>query len=673
MNMDFLGKTQFVKPRHLFFIFLVMAVLMISSALIELNQSKKELLDLMQKQAHTALETILLASHNTLMSNIMVEEIIEERLLNNANVIRTLYEKGQASNSFLEKFARENHIYRINIFNKNGKKVYFSHQQIHTDLTEEMSPGEILKPIFRGKKDTLLLGLKQARQKGEFRFAVALAARDRSAIVLNLNADQLLEFRRQIGFGSLLRNMVRNPGILYAALQDTSGILAASGNVRELDRITDSPFLYSALTDSTFRTRIAMFDSAEVLEAVHPFYFQGEAVGLFRLGLSLKPLQAIKARIYRRIVFISIVLLLIGFILFTFLLVRQNLDILRQQYQVVETYSGNIIQNVSDAIIVLEENSGIRIFNKAAEALFDLSEESVIGKPLEAVFDPKTCREFYQSDARMQELHCEISGKSRYLLTSRSRFRNPDGKAMTILVIRDLTQQKHLEAQVQRRERLSAMGQLASGVAHEIRNPLNAIGTIIQQLDRDFEPRENSQEYHQLARLIYQEVKRINETIESFLRFARPEPLKPERFDLLEFLQQFQSQYLPILQEKNIEFTMDIQYRGEVKWDRHKMQQVFINLMENAIDALPEGGKIALSINSGNGSNLEIHFRDNGPGIPAEVLSKIFNLYFTTKDRGTGIGLAIVQRIVDQHGGVITVESETGEGTVFIINMPVEA
>jgi len=671
--MDVLGKTQFVKPRHLFFIFLVMAVLMISSAVIELNQSKKELLDLMRKQAHTALETILLASHNTLMSNIMVEDIIEERLLNNANVIKTLYEEGQVNNSFLEKYARENHIYRINIFRKDGKKIFHSHEQIHTDVTEKMSPYDILWPLFQGKADTLLLGLKQARYKNEFRFAVALAARDRSAIVLNLNADQLLEFRRQIGFGSLLRNMVHNPGILYAALQDTSGILAASGNVRELDRITDSSFLYSALTDSTFKTRIALFDSTEVLEAVHPFYFQGEAVGLFRLGLSLQPLQSIKARIYRRIIFISIVLLLIGFILFTFLLVRQNLDILRQQYQIVETYSGNIIQNVSDAIIVLEENSGIQIFNKAAEDLFGLPEESMLGKQLEAVFDPNTCKEFYQSDARMQELRCNISGKIRYLLTSRSQFLNPDGKSMTILVIRDLTRQKHLEAQVQRRERLSAMGQLASGVAHEIRNPLNAIGTIIQQLDRDFEPRENSEEFHQLARLVYQEVKRINETIEGFLRFARPEPLKPERFRLIKFLQRFKSQYLPILQEKEIEFTMDVHYQGEVKWDRHKMQQVFINLMENAIDALPNGGKIILSVNTGEGNSLEIRFRDNGPGIPAEVLNKIFNLYFTTKDRGTGIGLAIVQRIVDQHGGIITVDSEMGKGTIFSINMPIES
>ena len=665
-------KTQFIKARHLLFISLVMGALMIASALIELNQSRKELFTLMEKQAHTLLETAMLASENTLRTNYLVEDLIEERLLNNANIIRKFYQRGQVSNTFLNEFAHENHIYRINIFNSKGKKIFSSHQQVHQDVQENLPPHEVLQAIFTGQADTLVPGLKKARHQKGFRFAVALAARDRAAIVLNLDARELLQFRKDIGFGSLVKKIAHNSGILYAALQDTSGILAASGNVQELERITISPFLSQSLRDSTFRTRITQFDSLRVFEAVHPFYFGGELTGLFRLGLSLEPLNAINARIYRRIIFISGILLVIGFILFSFLLVRQNLEIVNRQYQNIETYSHNIIQNVSDAIIVFDSVSGIKIFNQAAERLFGTKSENVIGKAMNLLIDQQACREIFDSPVSMQEMACEIQGKARDLLISKSVYRDPEERETTILVLKDLTEQKRLERQMNRRERLTALGQLASGVAHEIRNPLNAISTIIQQLDRDFEPASNSEEYHQLARLVHREVKRMNQTIENFLRFARPEPLQPEALELAAFFRELQQQYQSHLEEKNIQFQLGLDWTGTVRWDRGKMKQVFVNLMQNAIDAIAEIGHIQCVVQQGNQHSLEITFEDDGSGIPEQIRKKIFNLYFTTKAKGTGIGLSIVQRIIDQHGGVISLESSEGKGTRFRITLPTE-
>ncbi len=663
-----------VRARHLLLIFGAMALLMVSSALIELHQSRKELLDLMREEAHSLSETILTASQNVLKTNELLESFIEERLLNNAHLIKNFYEAGQVDNAFLARISRENHLYRINIFNAQGKKVFFSHPPLKADsLSDRFNPARVLAPIFRGEVDTLILGLRVARHRSGFRYAVALATRDRGAIVVNMDADQLLQWRKQIGFGSLMRSLVNNPGIVYAALQDTTGILAASGNVRELQRISDSPFLERALRDSLFLTHITRFDSVEVFETVHPFYYQGETIGLFRLGLSVHALKAINARIYRRIVFISIVLILIGAILFTLLLVRQNLEVIHKQYSVVETYSNNIIQNVGDAIIVMEENRGIQIFNHAAEKLFGLSQAEVLGRDFEAVFAREICSELREAKVQMQEIDCDIAGKHRFLLISRNEFTAPDGHRMTILVIRDLTRYKQMEAQIQRRERLSAMGQLASGVAHEIRNPLNAIGTIIQQLDRDFEPRENGEEYHQLARLVYQEVRRINKSIENFLRFARPEPLRLRKFSLRDFIEQLRAQYEGILREKGIQFSVKLDWKGDVEWDPDKMKQVLVNLMQNAIEVLQEGNQIALHIAPNDKEELIIRFRDNGPGMTPEVKKKIFNLYFTTKAQGTGIGLAIVQRIVDQHGGFINVESEVGVGTTFTIQIPIKA
>ncbi|NTV84705.1 MAG: hypothetical protein HGA23_10465, partial [Bacteroidales bacterium] len=119
-----IGKAQFLTARHLLFIFLILAIMMVSSALIELQQSKQELLDLMTEQAHTLLESVIISSRNTLMTNWMMEDLIEERLLNNANIIKNLYEKGQINQSVLQTLANQNNLYWINIFSTDGRKIF---------------------------------------------------------------------------------------------------------------------------------------------------------------------------------------------------------------------------------------------------------------------------------------------------------------------------------------------------------------------------------------------------------------------------------------------------------------------------------------------------------------------------------------------------------------------
>jgi two-component system, NtrC family, sensor histidine kinase HydH len=665
-------KAPLIHPRIAIFIFLAIAVLMVSSALIELDQSKRELFDLMEQHAHSLLETVIITSYNTMMTNELLEDFLEDRLLNNAGFIRYLFERREVNNEVLRRFAEDNNIFRINIFNNKGEHIFRSHEQAHFDLTERHSPGETLRPIFEGETDTLIIGLRPARFQEGYRYAVAIAAAGRSAIVLNLDAEQLLEFRREIGFGTLLREVTDNPDIVYIALQSEEGIIAASENIRELDRIVDSPFLSEAYSDTTYYTRTIPFEGKEVFEAVHSFYYMDYPIGLFRLGLSLDSLDAINARIYRRIIIITLVLVVIGFIVVTFIIARQNLNILQRQYAVVETYSGNIIRNVSDAIIVLDSASGIKVYNRAAELIFKRSEQEVLGLPLTTLFDDEQCRTLIASESTIQQIECTIDNRKTYLLVSKNTFTDENIAINTIFVMKDLTEQRLLQAQVERKERLSAMGELASGVAHEIRNPLNAIGTIVQQLDKDFEPAENRAEYHKLARLVYGEVKRINQTIQDFLRFARPEPLRPETFRLSDLMQHLEDQYRMLIEKHRIDYALRMEWKGEVRWDRQQMKQVFTNLIQNAIDSQENGGKIRITVRRWDERWVDILVNDEGPGIPKSIRSKIFNLYFTTRAKGTGIGLSIVQRIVIEHGGVISVDSEPEKGTTFNIRLPVQ-
>jgi len=196
---------------------------------------------------------------------------------------------------------------------------------------------------------------------------------------------------------------------------------------------------------------------------------------------------------------------------------------------------------------------------------------------------------------------------------------------------------------------------------------------IIQQLKKDFQPTDHSEEYLQLSQLVYEEVQRISQTISDFLKFARPQPIHPEPFRLGELFDDLKAQYDAMLSQNRIDLSLSADWDGEVIWDRDQMRQVFMNLLQNAVDAIKTDGAISISLHRIDDQTLVIHVRDTGPGIPGQHVTKIFNLYFTTKAKGAGIGLSIVQRVIIEHGGLISVEIEPGKGANFIIHMPIHA
>ena len=222
---------------------------------------------------------------------------------------------------------------------------------------------------------------------------------------------------------------------------------------------------------------------------------------------------------------------------------------------------------------------------------------------------------------------------------------------------------------IERQEKLTAMGELASGVAHEIRNPLNAIGVLGQRLDMEFSPTEDEQEYHHLVRAIVSEVHRVNAIIQRFLKFARPPQLMLMPSDLDELLEQ----YRPVLEgeaeAKGLQFIVKACSESKVSIDREQMQQVLLNLVRNAVEATQPNGTVTVTAGKLSG-NAFIEVADTGKGIPGKMLSQIFNLYFTSKDNGTGMGLSIANQIVQAHGGILEVESCEGAGSVFRIVLP---
>lgn len=225
------------------------------------------------------------------------------------------------------------------------------------------------------------------------------------------------------------------------------------------------------------------------------------------------------------------------------------------------------------------------------------------------------------------------------------------------------------EAQLIRSEKLAALGQLAAGIAHEIRNPLTSINILIHSLMERL-PAENSQ--RQDLKVIEEEIQRINEIVDQFLRFAKPASPFLEKTEALSILEELLQLLRPQMERQKILVQKDFQALPMVLLDREQMKQALLNLLLNAVQVMPSGGKLTLSgQNTEDGQWIQISIRDTGMGIPDENLDKLFDPFFSTKEGGIGLGLSITHRIIDQHHGKIEVESSPGKGTVFTVWLPI--
>jgi len=254
---------------------------------------------------------------------------------------------------------------------------------------------------------------------------------------------------------------------------------------------------------------------------------------------------------------------------------------------------------------------------------------------------------------------------------------------------RNFVRIREMEEQMRLKEELSAMGQLAAGVAHEIKNPLNAISLVVQRLEKEFLPTdpEAREEYIRFTRIVASEIARVNRIIGDFLLLARPNRSRKEPLSLWDIL----NYCLDLLEMEREKRGVRLVKEGEADsprlWgDRFQLTQAFLNIFNNALEAMPEGGVLEVRTvtpassefgrwgkgrgPSGRGPFLEVRVRDSGPGIPAEDLKKIFAPYYTTKEKGLGLGLAITRRLIRAHGGEVELESLPGQGTTVIIRLP---
>ncbi len=256
-----------------------------------------------------------------------------------------------------------------------------------------------------------------------------------------------------------------------------------------------------------------------------------------------------------------------------------------------------------------------------------------------------------------------LGGVSAWLLVSRRNIRYLQEERAAIE-----RQVKQLQADRALSERLAAMGALAGGVAHEIRNPLNTVAMACQRLVHEFTPNEDLDEYRGLISATRSEVERIGRIIQDFLQFARPPRPQLRLENLSHILREIEQAFRPLAEEREIGLECDTGKELQLVLDADQLRQAIHNLLRNALEATPRGGMIRLLTKEGS-DTICITICDTGHGIPQAIQDRIFDLYYTTRSSGTGIGLAVVHRVAVEHGGHITLVRSTESGSEFQLTL----
>ncbi|MBI4683496.1 MAG: PAS domain S-box protein [Nitrospirae bacterium] len=332
----------------------------------------------------------------------------------------------------------------------------------------------------------------------------------------------------------------------------------------------------------------------------------------------------------------------------------------------LKAFSEYIIESMPSGIFTTDLNNRIVSFNTAAQEITKLRHADVVGVTPEDVF-PFLSRN--QHTPERVEGRLQRNGETFPIGMRISKLKdgsgNPIGK---IGVFQDLTELKAMEAEVKRKEKWAFIGELSASIAHELRNPLASLKGSVEML------RENkvSQEHaDHLMKIALSEMDRLNGIITDFLLYARPQELDIKPFDLHQSLKNVLT-LLHSSESKGENVTISTKLDGSlfIKGDSRQIQQVFWNLGLNAIDAVHDGGDIDIYTRKSKNA-VEVVFSDNGTGINKSDIDNIFYPFFTTKEKGTGLGLSIAQKITEEHGGKIVVESKgTGMGATFKVILP---
>jgi two-component system sensor histidine kinase PilS (NtrC family) len=347
----------------------------------------------------------------------------------------------------------------------------------------------------------------------------------------------------------------------------------------------------------------------------------------------------------------------------------------------LRAYNEYVINSLLSGLITTDVHGRMLTFNNAAATIIGLPASHTIGRDVFDVMQlPASARERLHDLPERRGLRVDYQHKTPDarvidvgLTVSPLTF--PDGASGYLFAFQDVTNMRRLEREARLRQRLAAVGEMAAGIAHEIRNPLASMSGSIQLLRHELELNE---EQTQLMDIVLRESERLNHTIKSFLAYARPQRSAPARLDVRRILQDT-ALLLRNSADVRSEHVIEVEGGGDPVWceaDENQIRQIVWNLASNGIRAMAQGGRLTLAVRSEevDGNRMVVlTVQDQGCGIAPDDLDGIFQPFRSSFERGTGLGLAIVHRLVTDYHGTVQVSSEVGVGTIFTVRLPVDA
>jgi two-component system, sporulation sensor kinase E len=347
------------------------------------------------------------------------------------------------------------------------------------------------------------------------------------------------------------------------------------------------------------------------------------------------------------------------------------------QLMSIRDYTQSILRSTTSGVITFGPDGSVATANFSAERMLGMTETEMVPRPIPSLFEddgglgadvakvvsgkaPRTVRELTLVTRNAKVIHAQASV---------SRMRDVRGGTIgAVLTLEDVSEIKALTEQLIRADRLAAMGELTAGVAHEVRNPLGIIRASVQLLE---DSKCDAGRIEEASSVIKQEIDRLDKVIKALLDFGRPSAptLRPTDVnevlsDVVLFTRKFASRGGVEILER---YAADL---PRVLADPDQIKQIAVNLISNAVQAMEDTGGTVTVTTRATGGYVETAFADNGPGIPPERVGKVFDPFYSTRDEGTGLGLTIVHRIVDEHNGHIEVESRPSQGTTFTVSLP---
>ena len=641
------------------------------SVFLEYNSRKKDYLTLLDNQAKLFITTLVNTGQNTLQAADALETEIERRMLTNLHLISALHELTPFTETSLKEQQMQSQFNRLDIYSYDGKRIVSVSDSVSS---LERIPSDILAAVNEGLLEEIIFTSEDSMESFNGRFITLVHRRQGGSVAGMVNAENIQTFRRLYGFGRFFKEFKKAESIEYIVLENPETIIAGIFEPYQLSKFYEDGFLQETFQQTEVKTRIIRYNQRSIYEALVPFTVNNEAIGILRLGLSMEMYEEMTSKVKKRLIISGILVLIMGVALLSFYLSHQHRQVLREGFIRLQQYTNLILENMGSGVIAVSNKGTIQLVNKQASTILKKNKEDMVGYNINTL--PQEISQIYKESITFKkEIHqphyiwYREDTDSRQLSFRTTLLQKDSSIETCILLLDDTTEQARLEEQLRRQEKLTAMGKLASRVAHEIRNPLNIVGLIVQRLGKKFSTSENLNNYSKNLHTVEKEIFRINDIISEFIRFARPPHIHKKVLDFQIFFKEIETLFQSKLQENKIHLELDINPHPHISGDYDQLKQVFINLIENSIHAVTPPGSISIR-GKPYDNYFEIKVKDTGSGIPEEEIPHIFDLYFTTKKDGTGVGLAVVHQIISGHGGSIKVESEPPGGTTFIICLP---